>query len=35
MKLDNATKRKSTNEKMSIVIDGFTLTIVLESNEAS
>ena len=27
--------RKSTNEKMSIVIDGFTLTMVLESVEIS
>lgn len=34
-KLHDATKRKSENEKMSIVIDGFTLTIVLESIETS
>lgn len=34
-KLSLAMNRKSTNEKMSIVIDGFTLTMVLESVEIS
>jgi hypothetical protein len=35
MRLNTAEKRKSTNDKMCIVIDGSTLAIVLENTERS